>query len=121
MNGANERPNPVVTTSTGTATYTVNGSNIDYVINVTGMTNVRAAHIHIGTSGKAGNILVTLFGGPTTGAITGELVRGTITDANSPISIPDLLHLMQEGNTYTNVHTDANTGGEIRGQIVPVP
>ncbi len=33
------------------------------------------------------------------------------------MTINDLLDEMQRGNTYVNVHTVANPGGEIRGQI----
>ena len=33
-------------------------------------------------------------------------------------SISDLVGKMQSGETYVNVHTEANPNGEIRGQII---
>jgi len=50
------------------------------------------------------------------------LASGTITAANivGPMlgsSMADLIDAITAGNTYVNVHTVVNPGGEIRGQI----
>ncbi len=56
----------------------------------------------------------SLFGGPTTGiGFTGTLVADTVTITDS------VLLELRSGDTYTNVHTTANPGGEIRGQNQP--
>ena len=33
----------------------------------------------------------------------------------------DAIQAIVGGNAYVNIHTSANPGGEIRGQLVPVP
>ena len=50
------------------------------------------------------------------------LAEGTITagDLTGPLlgsALADLIEQIREGNTYVNVHTEANRLGEIRGQI----
>jgi hypothetical protein len=123
MNGAKEVP-ARVTSATGTAEFVVHTSFVDYRIDVAGITNVTAAHIHIGASTVAGGILVGLYalgGGLSTGTITGQLTSGRITPEGLPstVSLDSLKSLLRGGNSYVNVHTVANPGGEIRGQIVP--
>ena len=56
------------------------------------------------------------------GRFDGVLGKGTIraTDLVGPLegmTLEDLLEAMDSGETYVNVHTDLNPGGEIRGQI----
>ena len=60
--------------------------------------------------------------GPPTGAINGQLSKGTITGANlqGPMAgkqISDLVNLLKSGGVYVNVHTSQNQNGEIRGQV----
>lgn len=69
-----------------------------------------AAHIHQGFAGTNGDILVTLDGEP--GGTTWSVPEDTVLDA---VGLDALLN----GGLYLNVHTDANPGGEVRGQIVP--
>jgi hypothetical protein len=71
-----------------------------------------AGHIHQAPPGTAGGIVVTLPSIPA--AATGS-ASGT---ATLP-SAGDVQALYNEG-LYVNVHTAANMGGEIRGQIRPV-
>ena len=47
------------------------------------------------------------------GNITGFDLMGSLAGK----SIADLVAKMQSGETYVNVHTEANPNGEIRGQI----
>lgn len=63
------------------------------------------AHIHLGQRGKAGNVLVALCG-PCRNGQTGKAVIARSVEDN-----------LERGQTYVNVHTKKNLGGEIRGQI----
>jgi len=126
LNGAAERPNAVTTTATGAATVTINeaASTMDFTVTVNGIVNVIAAHIHVGRTDAAGPIVVNLLPtAPAPGTITGSLSTGTITQTNIttgvPITFASLVSLMRKGDTYVNVHTQANGGGEIRGQLTP--
>ena len=124
LTGAAERPNPVVTTATGEATFIAetNGAvtTITYTVTVTGNLSgpVTAAHIH-GPGGVdvAADIIVPLTVSNGTGT-TGVLVSGSFTTTgNASINMAQLLTHMLAGNTYVNLHTAANPAGEIRGQI----
>ena len=125
LNGANERPTPVVSTATGVATFQVQGnSSVQYRLDVAGITGAIVAHIHTGVADSAGPVAVTLYTSATpTGPLTGTLASGSFTGANiqlQGISLDSLLSLMRRGRTYVNVHTSANPSGEIRAQIEPV-
>lgn len=135
LSGANERPTPVTTPATGSATFTLSadGNTLTWNVTVTGLNNVTGAHIHVGGAQIAGPVILGLFAGPTANnpAISGSTTRATFPSALG-ISWDALISLMRSGDTYVNVHTDngtapANTGpgdfpgGEIRGQIALSP
>ena len=121
MNGSSERPNPVTTTATGSASLEFTGSGaISITINVNGLSGAAsAAHIHgPADATQAAGPIVTFTGLST--STSGQLVTGTITATDSPatISLDSLKTLFRNGKAYINVHTTANPGGEIRGQIL---
>lgn len=124
LTGAKERPTPVTTTATGSATFELQSTgSIRYDVQVAGLTGATAAHIGTAPSDSTGPILVTLFSATTpTGPLTGTLASGTITATNiqGGVSLDSLLSLMRLGRTYVNVQTDQNPTGEIRAQIEPV-
>lgn len=102
----------VVTSAKGVATFTLNSmlNEITYSIVSDGLSGaITSAHIHAGAIGTAGGVLVDLSSG-----INGNRIMGTITGATVT---NDLINAMLKGETYINVHTAANPGGEIRGQI----
>jgi hypothetical protein len=65
--------------------------------------------------------MVFLFNGPTTGnGYSGILASAEITRASAfqgVFTMDSVLTRMRNGTAYVNVHTTANPGGEIRGQI----
>ena len=67
-----------------------------------------AAHIHSGTRGKAGPVIVPLCAPCKSGA------RGRATVSASVLSA------LEAGRAYVNVHTKRNPAGEVRGQIPAV-
>lgn len=104
MQGAQETP-AVTTAATGTGrflydpeTRTLSGSVT--TANITGT----VAHVHTAVVGVAGPITIPMTGGP-----TWTLAPTVLTEAQAA----DLLN----GRMYANVHTAANPGGEIRGQL----
>ncbi len=138
LSGAEEVP-ANASPATGEATYMVSadGLSMTYKITVTNLNNPVMAHIHLGAKGANGPVIVPLFNGtPGAGMKSGTLIEGTITadKLSGPMAgktMADLLKEMEAGNTYTNVHTNdgkdpANSGvgdlsgGEIRGQIMPM-
>lgn len=131
LNGASERPTPVATTASGTATFRLSpdADTLSWVVSMTNTNNVIMAHIHVGGAEVAGPIALLLFAGTAVNnpPITGFVTRAAFT---SPLGITfdALLDLMRNGGTYVNVHTDNGVappnqgpgdfpGGEIRGQI----
>lgn len=125
LTGAKERPTPVVSTATGSATFEqLNASTIRFNLAVSGLSGAMMAHIHTGVVDSAGPIAVTLFTSATpTGPLTGTLASGSFTSTNiqlAGVSLDSLLTLMRRGRTYVNVHTLLNPSGEIRAQIDPV-
>jgi hypothetical protein len=136
MIGANEKPNAVTTTATGTANITVIDSNTVRVQTlVTSIDSVTQAHIHAGDANTAGPVMVFLAGTyPASqnsvargagGAVTlsgvlshVDIVRGATTFL-APFTFDSLITRINAGTAYVNVHTKKNPGGEIRGPIVP--
>lgn len=125
LTGAKERPTPVASTATGSATFELLSTGaVKFTLNVAGLTGATMAHIHTGVADSAGPVAVTLFAATTpTGPLTGTLASGTFNSSGIQlpgISLDSLLTLMRVGRTYVNVHTDLHPTGEIRAQIAPV-
>jgi hypothetical protein len=127
LSGSNEVP-PVTTSGSGVATFqlSANGKSLDYQLNLTNMNSVMGAHIHNGKQGENGPVVAGLFNpsmtAPPTGAINGQLKKGTLTsaDLSGPLAgkqISDLVTMIKSGVAYVNVHTTQHQNGEIRGQI----
>ena len=132
MRGANEVP-PITTEATGSATLTISGQQIQYTVNVSGITNAVVAHIHVAPAGANGPVRLNLCGTgdpqPACTSGTGVLATGTngTTVEDPPITFDSLVSAMRTGGAYVNVHTNSpgctagtpgcNIGGEIRGQV----
>lgn len=127
LSGANEVP-PVATAASGQAMFTLSadGSSMTYTLTVSNINNPTAAHIHLAAAGVSGPVVVPLFGAPKVGAFSGILAEGTITPALfggalAGMTMNDLITRIEAGNTYVNIHTTQNPGGELRGQIRLAP
>jgi hypothetical protein len=121
LSGANQVP-PLTLGATGKATYTLSGKMLSYTVTVNGLTgNVAASHIHMGDGATNGGIVYPFDAAPLQ---SGQIASGTIdltqpvSNGTSSISGDSLLTLLNAGLLYTNVHTMANPGGEVRGQII---
>jgi hypothetical protein len=104
---------PNASTATGGGTFRLNPATkeLTWVVMFTGLSGpATAAHIHGPAAPGANAGVVVPFDPPK--APAGEIKGSkTLTDAQ----IADL----QSGKYYANIHTDANKGGEIRGQLMP--
>lgn len=124
LNGAQEVP-ATVTDARGHASLKLDkrGHKMDIVIEVSKITDVIAAHLHKAPRGQNGGIVASLYGPADPGGREkGRLLCRTITKgdlvgdlAGQPLST--LIEEIDAGNIYVNVHTVANPGGEIRGQV----
>ncbi|MBF8293791.1 MAG: hypothetical protein HW389_336 [Bacteroidetes bacterium] len=112
MDGSQEVP-PVTTTATGTGAFVLNaaGTALSYTITVNGLT-INAGHFHNGAAGVAAGVVKTLtFVNNTASGVWSSA------DATQPLTDSLLTELLR-GRLYVNVHTTANPGGEIRGQVL---
>jgi hypothetical protein len=112
--------------TTGGASGALGGMALQWTLEVENITDVTAAHIHLGATGENGDVLIPLYTGPVKeGEFSGTLAEGTLSLADIPVvqgMTPDqVFGAIQSGGTYVNVHTEQNPNGEIRGQIVFTP
>jgi len=110
LSGSQE--NPVVTTSaSGTGSFTLNlGTGaLTGFITVTGV-EVTAAHLHKAFAGQNGDVIV---------ALSQDNVDATLwlVPDDTILSAEDM-ESFTTGELYANAHSDANPGGEVRGQLL---
>jgi len=108
LSGAAEVP-PVETAASGGGVINVGvDQSITGSVTTTGIAGTMA-HIHLGTAGKNGPVVIPL---EKTGGDGWAVPAGTkLTD--------EQFAAFKAGNLYINVHSDAHKGGEIRGQLKP--
>jgi len=107
MNGQQEVP-PTRSAGTGTVTATVYPSTraMTYKVEYAGLSGpANAGHFHGPAAPGANAGVITPFPG------TASPISGSAT--LTPAQMDDLM----AGNWYANLHTSANPGGEIRGQV----
>ncbi len=108
LNGSQEVP-PVTTAATGIGTITVGADkSVSGSVTTSGVVGV-AAHIHDGMQGKNGPVIVPMS--KTSDNTWSVPAAAKFTDAQ--------FESFKAGNLYVNVHSAANKGGEIRGQLKP--
>jgi acyl-[acyl carrier protein]--UDP-N-acetylglucosamine O-acyltransferase len=106
LSGANEVP-AVTTSASGMAHVTVGADcSVKATVTVTGMT-ATASHIHVGAAGANGPVAVPF-------TKTGDNAFAAPDGAKMN---PEQCASYKAGNTYVNVHSAKNPGGEVRGQL----
>ncbi len=126
LSGRDEVP-PNRSGASGSATFRVRpDGSIDYTLDVEQISNVRAAHIHLGAAGMNGPVVVPLLDRPEgvsvfdrTRIASGRLTAADLTAASGIRTPAELLQRMRQGRTYVNVHTTRFPGGEVRGEVEP--
>ncbi len=108
LSGAQEVP-PVKTSASGSGTIMINADkSVSGSVTTTGVAGT-AAHIHLAGAGKNGPVIVPL---------TKSGDNGWSVPAGAKLS-DDQFKAYKAGDLYVNVHSAANKGGEIRGQLKP--
>ena len=109
----------VTSTAKGRAFVTIDAEQTRVTTNVTfeGLTDTTAAHIHVGPLDVNGPPIFTLGAAGVTSPINKALVEADLTAQTGAATFAAAVNAILTGNTYVNVHTAANTGGEIRGQV----
>jgi CHRD domain len=98
-------PNSSVGTGTLTATYDTGSKKLSWKGSYSGLSGAATGvHFHSGEAGKNGPVAVPIT--PATSPFEGS---ATLNDAQA--------NELLAGKWYVNVHTEANKGGEIRGQV----
>jgi hypothetical protein len=108
LSGANEVP-PVTTSAQGSGTVTVGADGaVSGGVTTTGVAGT-AAHIHEAAAGKNGGVIVPMVKNGDNGWTFAPGAK--LSDAQ--------MASLKAGNLYINVHSAANPGGELRGQLMP--
>ena len=108
LSGAQEVP-PVTTSASGSGSIAINDDkSVTGSVTTTGVAGV-AAHIHEAPAGKNGPVIVPF------------VKSGENSWAPQPGArlTDEQFASFKAGNLYVNVHSAANKGGEIRGQLNP--
>ena len=118
IDGAQEVPTvATVGTGDGLAVIRSDGTSVGYAVTYSGLSGaLAAAHIHTGAAGVAGGVILPLAAGPS--PMFGTLTSADFKPSGSVTTFAEALAAIRGGTTYFNLHTAANPGGEIRGQIV---
>jgi glucose/arabinose dehydrogenase len=100
---------------------------LSFVLRALGpITGATQAHIHLGGIGQNGPIVAFLFGFNPAGVNfdVGDVIgQGTLDDDDViarpgfDATVATLVERIRQGRTYVNVHTLANPGGVVRGQL----
>lgn len=106
--------NPAITTpATGTGAFVLTEDGLGFSITFEGL-DMTAAHFHAGPIGANGGVVRNLGDD-----FFGKTATGIWTSADGQPLTDELIKELLLGNLYVNVHTTANPGGEIRGQVIP--
>ncbi len=125
LNGGNEAPNKVTSGALGTAECAVNISA--RTISCTGTafnlpSGVTQGHIHVGADGVAGPVVCNAVvpvnaSNDFNFSISCDESNIVLRPEIGIRSFEDFLQAVLGGNSYVNIHSAVNPGGEIRGQL----
>jgi hypothetical protein len=110
--GGDQEVPAVVSAASGIAASTIDRDHgtVTLHLNATGVADATASHIHIGPAGQNGPVLIALA------QDTADVGHWSV--SNAQLDAVGLANY-KGGQLYVNLHTPANPGGEVRGQVVP--
>lgn len=133
LSGRYTIPFVVDTRAQGEAVFQMkeDGTGMSYKVNVADINNVTQAHIHrLPTGTGNGPIIAWLYPSAPPAALipgpsNGTLAQGVLYDINVILdyngdgikNLSDLVQAIEADDTYVNVHTSTNPGGEIHGPV----
>jgi len=122
LTGAQEVPaNASTARGTFSATIDEAAGTITWSLSVPTITNATAAHLHTGSVGTNGPVVLNLFAAPSGSPAASVSTSGTskASDLVGPLSgnFAEFVRAVKGGTIYVNVHTTALPGGEIRSQV----
>ncbi len=111
---------PITVNGTGDATVTIadDESSVSWDVSYSGLTGDAAAgHIHFGAADVAGPVMIAFPSVSKTGS-DGTFASGDYATGDGlPADWAGVLTAIRDGDAYVNIHTAANKGGEVRGQL----
>lgn len=124
LNGGEEVP-IVLTGAVGTIVVSVDPVARELAVELRWFnmpTTTTAAHIHVAPRGIAGPVVIDF---PIQRGVTGDFTQSFRVGAAEFRARPeigintmdDAIQAIVAGNSYANIHTTANGGGEVRGQL----
>jgi hypothetical protein len=119
LSGENSVP-PLDVEGSGDATVTISddGQTVSWDVTYSGLTGAPAAgHIHVGAAGANGPVMIPFAEVTETGTSGSFAAADYATGEGLPADWDGVLAAIRDGNAYVNIHTEANPGGEIRGQL----
>jgi hypothetical protein len=126
LSGGSEAPTVVNTGAHGKAVITIDPASgeVTWVIDVFNFpSGLTASHIHVGAAGTAGPVVIDfapqIIGVSGPFQLSGSTKAFTARPAQGIRSMDEMMIAIAAGNAYVNVHSQANPGGEIRGQLCP--
>ena len=97
----------------GTAALALTDDGLRYFVTVDGLSgDISAAHFHEGEIGVGGGVVRAID-------FSGNHAEGIWRAEDAQPLTDELMTALLTGQLYINVHTQANPGGEIRGQVLP--
>jgi hypothetical protein len=129
LSSGEETPAALLSGAAGAADFAVDMTNNEISVDLRVFnlpTGTTAGHIHVGPRGVSGPVVIDF---PIPTGRTGDLAQvfrigiGQF-HARPEIGINTIQDAIQSivlGNAYANIHTSANPGGEIRGQLTLAP
>ena len=121
LSGANEFP-ANASTATGNTVVTFDDALSTVTVGVTfaGLSSAAsAAHIHCCSApGANSGVAMAMIGFPSS---TGTTYNAVLTVFNGANTFASVLAGAQAGLTYVNVHNATFPGGELRGNLMPIP
>ncbi len=112
---------PVNSPGSGTAAILIDedGQEIQVDISITGIAagDILFAHFHFAPAGENGGIVANLItSSPSSATFSAVVTPDDVIPLGPVVDFDSLVAAVRNGQTYINIHTRSNPGGELRGQ-----